>query len=289
MAVAPGHLIGQIIGNVLEEALKPFLQEIAANHNLYLDSAGPRPGVRDGTKVAWQDNLGNVHDLDFVLERAGSKTERGVPAAFVESAWRRYTKHSRAKAQEIQGAVLPLVTRWANVGPVPATVVAGEWSAPSLTQLRSSGFVVCHLNFAATVSVFAKFGIDIRGGGEGTSDSFWRQEVDKLLKLSAQDRKELSNQLRSDNFTKLAIFAEELKKHISQKINYVLVLPLHGSSSTFSTVEEAVREVMAYDTTSGSHPLVRFEVRIVYTNSDVINASFGVAADAVAFLETFST
>ena len=45
---------------------------------------------------------------DYVLERGGTDTVRGLPAAFIETAWRRYTKHSRNKAQEIQGAVLAL-------------------------------------------------------------------------------------------------------------------------------------------------------------------------------------
>ncbi len=48
--------------------------------------------------------------MDFVLERDGSDTRTGTPIAFIETAWRRYTKHSRNKAQEIQGAILPLVT-----------------------------------------------------------------------------------------------------------------------------------------------------------------------------------
>lgn len=51
---------------------------------------------------------GNAHDLDFVLERGGSDDKIGMPAAFIETAWRRYTKHYRNNAQEIQGALEPL-------------------------------------------------------------------------------------------------------------------------------------------------------------------------------------
>ena len=51
MSAAPGHLLGQIIGRILEDALKPELQQLATKHNLFLDSQGPRPGVRSGVKV----------------------------------------------------------------------------------------------------------------------------------------------------------------------------------------------------------------------------------------------
>ncbi|MHB8319940.1 MAG: hypothetical protein ACYDEP_12055 [Acidimicrobiales bacterium] len=126
MAEAPGHRLGQIIGDALEIAIEPVLRSFADEHDLYLDKKEPRP-VRPGVKCTWVDNLGNAHDLDFVLERGGSRTKVGNPAAFIETAWRRYTKHSRAKAQEIQGAILPLLTTHANVKPFAGAVVAGRW------------------------------------------------------------------------------------------------------------------------------------------------------------------
>ena len=107
MAISPGHKFGQLIGEVLEQAIEPILCEFAKKQGLYLDKKGPRP-ARVGQKVCWTDLNGNKHDLDFVIEREGSRDRVGVPVAFIEAAWRRYTKHSRNKAQEIQGAILPL-------------------------------------------------------------------------------------------------------------------------------------------------------------------------------------
>jgi len=56
---------------------------------------------------------------DHVLERGGTDAMRGVPAAFIETGWRRCTKHSRNKAQEIQGAVLALAHAKMLPAPVP--------------------------------------------------------------------------------------------------------------------------------------------------------------------------
>ncbi len=108
MAGSPAHRFGQIIGEILERATLPLLDGFARQHGLYLDKKGVRPG-RKGTKCRWKDLNNNYHDLDYVLERGGTLDKIGMPAAFIEIAWRRYTKHSKNKAQEIQGELLSKV------------------------------------------------------------------------------------------------------------------------------------------------------------------------------------
>jgi hypothetical protein len=98
---SPAHRFGQIVGEVLEAAVTPVLRAFAKKHGLYLDMKGPRP-CRKGKLCKWVDLNGNSHDLDFVLERGGSPSERGAPAAFIETAWRRYTKHSRNKPKRFK-------------------------------------------------------------------------------------------------------------------------------------------------------------------------------------------
>lgn len=287
MATAPGHLLGQIIGNVMEQALKPVLQEMADRHDLYLDSDGARPGVRPGAHVAWTDDLGNSHDLDFVLERGGSDRKQGNPAAFVEAAWRRYTKHSKAKAQEIQGAVLPVLAKWNNVKPTPAAVVAGQWTAPALQQMRSSGFVVLHLNFATTAKVFRDHDIDIEGLGEGTPDEFWQRQCDAYASKTDVGKRALALFLRKAHAAEFQNFVTELERRVMRTIDYVVVTPLHGSGSQYASVKDAIKAVRDYPCGMEAAPFDRFEIRITYTNGDVIQASFGSSVDAVDFLDTF--
>jgi len=97
MAKSPAHKWGQIIGDFLEFTFDKELSKFAKKHKLFLDQKGERK-ARKGKKVSWIDSFGNAHDLDFVLERNGTKEKIGAPVAFIESAWRRYTKHSRNKA-----------------------------------------------------------------------------------------------------------------------------------------------------------------------------------------------
>ena len=127
MAKSPSHRFGQVIGTLLEEVMRPRLQDFCAPRDLYLDVPGKRPGVRRGKKIRWTDRHGNKHDLDFVIERGGSFEEQGRPVAFIEAAWRRYTKHSRNKAQEIQGAILPIAERHGWDKPFLGAILASEF------------------------------------------------------------------------------------------------------------------------------------------------------------------
>jgi hypothetical protein len=86
MAESLAHRWGQIIGDIFEVFIRNILQDVANQHNLYLDFKRPRPARGGQIKVTWQDGYGNKHDLDYVLERGGTEARLGVPAAFIESA-----------------------------------------------------------------------------------------------------------------------------------------------------------------------------------------------------------
>lgn len=284
MADAPGHLLGQLIGGILEIATEPVLRDLAVKHGMYLDTKGLREGIRTGQLLSLPDRDGNKHDLDFVLERSGKVDEAGVFAAFVECAWRRYTKHSKAKAQEIQGAVLPLVQKWSEVAPVPAAIVAGQWSRPSIKQLESAGFVVLQLDFQLTVETFAKFGIDIKGRDK-VPDEFWQGQVDMLRSMSKTDLKILAETIRQDNAEDFQSFVDELEARIVRTVEVVRFYPIHGRSFEFGSLSEAIDALHGYDNQSSAHPLIRYEFEVVYTNGDTIKASYSSIIASEEFLK----
>ena len=98
--------------------------------------------------------------MDYVFESGGKDTIIGKPVAFVEVAWRRYTKHSRAKAQEIEGAVLPVAEKY-DFAPFLGVVVAGNFTSKSLEQLQSRGFELVYLPYETFISAFRRVGVDI--------------------------------------------------------------------------------------------------------------------------------
>lgn len=284
MAESLAHKFGQIIGDLLELTIQPSLEKFAKSNNLYLDKKGQR-ATRKGKKLSWFDLNENKHDLDFVLERDGGKNVIGSPVAFIEIAWRRYTKHSRNKAQEIQGAILPLAEKYRSNSPFKGVVLAGEFTIGALTQLKSLGFSVLYFPYSTVIKAFAKFGIDA-SFGEGTTEAEFRQKIDAWYNLS--NPTDVSKEMVRLNKAEVANFLNTLATSVSRHVEQIWVLPLHGQQSQLSTIKEAVTFLRSYDEQTGNLLLLKYEIIIKYNTGDRIEASFHDKKDAISFLEGYS-
>lgn len=283
MAEAPGHLLGQYIGSFIEAASEPELRNLAVKHGMHLDAKGERPGIRSGKLLSLLDANGNKHDLDFVIERPALEGAPPVYAAFVECAWRRYTKHSKAKAQEIQGAVLPLVEAYGDVSPTPAAIVAGQWSRPSIKQLESWGFVVMLMNFERLATAFAAHGIDIFGRDD-VADTFWARQVDVIRSLDDRSKSALVSEIRDTHREDYASFISELEARIVRTVREVIMYPLHGKMRSFGSINEAIDAVRSYSVDASALTFLRFEFVVRYTNGDHVQGSYANESTAIAFL-----
>jgi len=285
MAESPAHRFGQIVGEVLEAAIEPLLAEFAGSHGLYLDKKGERV-CRPGKRCTWLDLNKNKHDLDFVLERGGSTDELGIPAAFIETAWRRYTKHSRNKAQEIQGAIVPLAETYRNARPFIGVVLAGVFTAGALAQLRSLGFCVLHFSYESVISAFKDYGIDATFD-EDTADTEFKKKVGAHDALPGEKRTALARALLRKQKADAEEFMDALEKVVSRQIDRITILPLHGSAAELPNVEDAIKFIQRYTEKGGQQPIQRYEIRIRYNNGDSVEATFRDKRDAVAFLRTY--
>ena len=285
MAQSPAHRFGQAVGNLLEEVLEPVLQDYCDHRGLYLDKKGPRPRVRTGRKLTWQDVFGNEHDLDFVIEKGGVPQKRGRPVAFIESAWRRYTKHSKNKAQEIQGALLPIREGNRLDAPFLGAVLAGEFTDPSIEQLRSVGFEVLYLPYATVVEAFSVIGIDVQFD-ESTPDEDFASCVEQI-ESAQKDRSrwgQVMSQLVEANQGAITQFTDSLTRTFDRLVEFVLILPMYGTQRRFADVDEAIDFLSGYpqDEIDGNFQL--YEVLIRYTNGDNINGQFEEKERAIEFL-----
>lgn len=285
MAESPAHRFGQIIGEVLEAAVAPLLAEFAEKHSLYLDRQGERP-CRPGKRCTWLDLNDNKHDLDFVLERGGSAEKLGIPAAFIETAWRRYTKHSRNKAQEIQGAISPLAETYKNARPFIGVILAGVFTDGALNQLRSLSFSVLHFSYDSVVAAFKDYGIDA-SFDEQTADADFRKKADAYDALSASKRSRLARGLLRKQKKDVELFVEALEKVVSRQIHRITVMPLHGNAKELPTVADAIKFIERYEEKADNLPMQRYEIRIRYNNDDSVEATFRDKGDAVTFLRTY--
>jgi len=287
MAESPAHKFGQVIGGLLESVVRPQLEKFCQQHGLYLDHQGRDRPARRGRKVAWQDQYGNTHDLDFVIERDGTDEAIGQPLAFIEVAWRRYTKHSRNKAQEIQGAILPLAEKYNWNSPYLGTVLAGVFTEGSLEQLKSHGFHVLYFPYETLVAAFEGEAIDIRFD-EGTPDEAFRACADRIESAPPEVVTSIKKRLIEANQGPIDDFFDALNHRLTRSILRVLMIPLYGRVNQFATIGDALRFLDQHAIYEGSGEFRKYEVQIEFSNGDKVQGSFDSKYGAREFLELVS-
>lgn len=281
MAESFSHKFGQIIGDLLEMAIETHLREFADKHSLYLDRKGERL-TRTGKKLTWTDSKNNKHDLDYVLERDGTDSKLGTPVAFIETAWRRYTKHSRNKAQEIQGAIIPLIEKYYHVSPFTGVVLAGEFTQGSLEQLKSQGFSVLYFSYASVLQAFEKFGVDASFDEETPEDEFMNK-LGQLKKLG--DLSDIARELMAINKNQVADFFKSLEQSVVRFIENIIIWVMHGKMERPSTIAEAVDFISQYSEKPEAFSFCRYEIIIEYNTGTIVQAKCINKNEAIDFLE----
>ncbi|CAN5583568.1 hypothetical protein BH20VER3_BH20VER3_15120 [soil metagenome] len=291
-SASPGHKLGQMVGNFFEKfvdtVLAARLEKIALEHHLYLDRKGLRPSVRGNLKkVSWSDNRGNNHDLDFVLEDGGTMEKKGRPLAFVEAAWRRYTKHSRNKTGEIEGALIHLHDSHRTCRFVGAAL-AGEWTDGAIKQLESHGITVLHIPYVALINSFRIKGIDLDYAERASSTE--KQDLVRSLKaLSDSELTEIAVALEEEVAEQLEAFLVSLEASVTTEITQVLVCGLFGRRATASTVTQAIEWLEQFDVSDRQKTAFdKFEVLLRFKDGREIDGrSFPNKESAILFLRQF--
>lgn len=285
MAVSYSHRLGQIIGESLENALEPFLREFANNQNLYLDKKEYRP-ARKGTKVTWIDINNNKHDLDYVFEKGGTPDTIGKPVAFIECAWRRYTKHSRNKAQEIQGAIMPLFEKYKKDSPFIGVILAGVFTENSLKQLESLGFTILYFPYELIINAFRDMDIDVFFD-ESTTEKSFENQVSKWEKLTDDQKIKIYINITRQNLLEINKFISSLQLKLDRNIEKVRIWIMYGKQFNFDTVEKAREFIVNTNINSITPEFNKYETEIQYTNGDIIKVEYHNQNDMLLFLSSF--
>lgn len=286
---SPGHKLGQTVGVLLQNVLKGPLETFATRHGLYCDAQGERPGIRQGKKVTWRDNRGNSHDLDYVLERGGSATQKGNPVAFIEIAWRRYTKHSRNKSGELEGALLPLLhtypsTRFLGV------VLAGEYSEGGLQQLQSAGIHVLAIPFETIREAFAAQNIKIDYPEKATAKE--KAALNRALEsLTPKNLHKVSDALWSAIKARVHEFENRLAASLNTAPSRVRIITLFGFEQEYRTIQDAVQALTSTDTTAYTGPRENqgYEAFIDYSDGSIVTGRFKTREELIRFLRQVSS
>ncbi len=295
MAESLAHRWGQIIGDGFEMFVRNVLGDVAQRHKLYLDFKKPRAARGGQGKVTWQDGYGNKHDLDYVMERGGNEETLGVPIAFIESAWRRYTKHSKNKVQEIEAAVMPIALTFSRHQPFCGAVLAGEFTRNALHQLESKGFGILHIPYASILAAFNELGIDASSedGVGGTTEKQFREKITKWESLTQpQATNRFVAKLHATHKREIADFKQHLEAALIRQVASVRLTVLRGHSVECSDVDSAIayliEEAKSYRLREDGEQRETFEVQIRFNTSAKIEATFPKRAEAISFLRSFA-
>lgn len=149
-----------MIGDWFEEYFAvPLLSDIAENLSLYLDDRFKRRSCR-GEKILWEDSEGNAVDYDFVLELDGSDTRRGIPVAFIESFWRRGERHSKDKARDDSGKLLPMRSTYPTAR-VLGIIGAGAFTEPAREYVASRNVDLLYVPKDKIIAAWKGEGVEV--------------------------------------------------------------------------------------------------------------------------------
>lgn len=275
--------------------VRNILGELARRHALYLDFKRPRATRGGKKKVTWQDGYGNRHDLDYVFERGGSEDKLGVPIAFIESAWRRYTKHSKNKVQEIEAAVVPIALTFSRHQPFCGAVLGGDFTSSALHQLESKGFGVLHIPYNSILTSFNELGIDATSedGVDGTTEAHFQEKIEKWKSLAQpQATKRLLAKIHALHLREIADFEQRLGAALKRQVGSIRLTVLRGHSVECLDVDSAIayliEEEKAFQLRENGEQRESFEVQVRFNTGAKIEAIFPMRAEAIAFLRTFA-
>lgn len=286
MAKSPSHKLGELIGAFFEEWLIEYLKPIVSEKEFYLDYCHPRKARNNCSDVIEIDENGNEHKLDIVIEANGSEDTAGNPRAFIEMAWRRYTKHSKAKAQEISGAILPLVQKYKQNFPFYAAVLSGEFTPNSIAQLKSEGFYVVHISYEDMCQLYQDaVGIDI-AWEESTPNEQIEEIASYVENLSDQRKNALKEAFYNRNRNKLEALADAVVESLTKQVKQITVTPIHGKGHILSSADGAEAFIQNYDEDS-KPPILRYEITIEYTNGAEFTMVCGDKHEVIQFLNEY--
>ncbi len=157
-SASSGHRLGQLVGDWFERHFVwPLLGNVARPLELFLDTRFASRTAR-GEKLCWDDGDGNSVDYDFVLELGGTRMRKGVPVGFVECFWRRGARHSKDKARDDSGKLVPMRENYPTARFL-GIVAAGEFTSPARSLVMGRGIDLLYIPKDRVVDAFRSNGL----------------------------------------------------------------------------------------------------------------------------------
>lgn len=279
MAKSPAHKIGQLIGHMLEDIFEPLLREVALKTDTYLDKTNIERASRSGKTLTHIDTHGNNHGLDFVFERFGSDDKEGLPIGFIECAWRRYTKHSKNKVQEIHSAIESLASKYKAHDPFKGAILSGHYSEASIQQLKSQGYTVIHIPYETVIEAYEDAGYDISYNSKTNLEDLLYKGI-SIDGLSYTDINKIRNFIFKECSQSISEFINTLTTNLTKKISSIKVTPVVEQKYSFKNTEDTLKWLACCN--SINHKLINLiDLEINYCNGGSIKYAHIKTSEAI--------
>lgn len=236
-----GHKLGQLVGDWFEEhiALK-LLEQVASSLGLYLDHRFRNRACR-GDKIIWVDRDGNAVDYDFVLELNGTDEKKGIPVAFFETFWRRGARHSKDKARDDSGKLMPMRATYPTTR-LLGILSAGDFTKPAQELLKTRNIDLFYIPKEQICHAWRNNGIEIDYPDDANEQL--KQQIAQHANLQLQQlgiKQSIAAQLIKD--VGEAVFTAYTRRIIANvssiPISYRITNTYRGASVTFTKYIEA--------------------------------------------------
>lgn len=235
-----GHKLGQLVGDWFQDDfVQPILQGVADKLGLYLDHRLRRRTAR-GDKILWKDEYGNAVDYDFVMELGGTDSELGVPVAFLECFWRRGSRHSKDKARDDSGKLVPMrhtypAARFLGI------VASGDFTRPAMDLIRSREIDLFYVPKAKVIEAFSRLGLEMDYADKAAEAVKAGMATAFAGALTDNAKREAAAELRS-LMTEAVVqgYADRVKANLSALPQEVRIMgQLRSAPAIFESVDDA--------------------------------------------------
>ncbi len=282
---APGHRLGQMIGNFLEGVFNEPLDDLADEFGLYHDYNG-KPRSARGRKLIWKDQFSNLYDMDHVLERGGSESVIGDPVGFIEVFWRRYGKQSRNKGKEDPGKMVPLLSLYPTTRFL-GVISAGIFTKPAIAEVESKGIRFLHIARPRVFDMFRKYGaeIDYPERASWATKSALIKHAELVLTPTVTEA--ICSELLRSLEEPLQEFIERLRRDINRRVTRISLTKRSQATVAVGSADEAVALVQRDGVTGGS--IESYIARVDFDNLTTASAELASRDRLVAYLRTLAT
>lgn len=261
-----GHKLGSLIGDWFEEFFVfPLLTQVAAQLKLFLDSRFVERSAR-GDRIIWRDEEGNSVDYDFVLELGGSAEQIGIPVAFIECSWRRGSRHSKDKARDDTGKLLPMRETYPTARFL-GVVWAGDLTDPAREFVRTRDIDLFYAPKQKVIDAFSKSDIAIDYSDTASEEA--KQAIASAFesRFTARRRKAIARTL-VELIGQAAIksYVDRVRARLSALPQEIRLILRHESAPLIFRSLEEVSEFLSERTFRMDDPRASYMYQVTYSD-----------------------